>query len=269
MHRTRRVARLPIRDPIALARLLQDVLEQSHNGSQAHAARAIGGPKKSASEAAWQTLLSRLLGCSQRSIQAKTYRRLRELVPNDRHDELFDAVASPEAWALLEAYDRWIVERGDRFVLRRGMRYRLTPAGLRRERGSHFMQRDAELSHLLRHLREDVALRSYRRSFEDRATALGHSRMRIALAVVRTLEPLLERSESGFIERGWKELSPDELRQFIEAGFARESILLRRPPRIQRAQAMLESAKRGANSTKNARRSDSSGGRIGVRGPGL
>lgn len=61
---------------------------------------------------------------------------------------------------------------------------------------------------------------------------------RLALALFRTLEPLLDAHSSGGIERHHSELDDQELRRFVRAGFEREMILLlARPGDIERAQS--------------------------------
>lgn len=74
-------------------------------------------------------------------------------------------------------------------------------------------------------------------------TALASDRRfltdRLALALFRTLEPLLDSHASGGIERHHSELDDQELRKFVRAGFDREMILLlARPGDIERAQAV-------------------------------
>ncbi|HXT14581.1 MAG TPA: hypothetical protein VN706_03050 [Gemmatimonadaceae bacterium] len=65
---------------------------------------------------------------------------------------------------------------------------------------------------------------------------LGIERDRIALALLRTLEPLLVAEQTGGIERNWRELDEAELRRFVECGLQRELILLTRANSEIRAQ---------------------------------
>ncbi len=62
--------------------------------------------------------------------------------------------------------------------------------------------------------------------------------MRFKTAIVRILLPLLEVRESGWIERRGAELSRDEFRRFVEHGWERERIVLRRDGDLQRAQRL-------------------------------
>jgi hypothetical protein len=59
--------------------------------------------------------------------------------------------------------------------------------------------------------------------------------LRQEVAVLRVIEPLLEASQSGYVERSWSELSAKERRDFIDAGIRRELILLDREPALARA----------------------------------
>lgn len=223
-----RARRLTVVDPAGLARLLQQVIDQRYSGKQLRAA----GPNRS-----FQSQLSRLLARRQRSIQMKTFERLMRLVPKGLHDELFAAVLSPPVSEILGAYSRWQNERALRFTSRRGRRWRMTRRGIKKADGIPFTQRLEEGDYLLDRLREKLP--SYFTSFDKSLEKLGHSAVRKNLAYIRIIEPLLEMRESAFVERGWQELTDEELAQFINAGMTRERILLRRSPDLQRAQEVL------------------------------
>jgi hypothetical protein len=61
---------------------------------------------------------------------------------------------------------------------------------------------------------------------------------RFAVAVYRMLDPLLSSAASGWVERRHLELSPDEFRQFVSAGWRRETIMLNRKDDALRLQRL-------------------------------
>ena len=85
--------------------------------------------------------------------------------------------------------------------------------------------------------------RKFPRQFEVLESALARGKFddrRRNIALMRIVGPLLDASDTAYIERRWNELTNDELRQFIHAGIRREVILLRRSPDAQRAQEIAD-----------------------------
>jgi hypothetical protein len=227
----RRRRRLTVAHPEGLARLLREVIDERYGGVQLRAARG---------SVSRQSQFSRLLRAKTPTIQVKTFEWLKRFVPPERRAELVASLLSPSVSDMVLAYHLWLGERGDRFPSRRGRRWRMTSRGIRKADGIPFTQRLKESEYLVQRLRQQPDLVSYFRSFERAAKARGHSGARINLAYIRVVEPLLEMRESGFVERGWEEMSPEDLRQFLEAGFTRERVLLNRSPDLQRAQEVFE-----------------------------
>ena len=61
------------------------------------------------------------------------------------------------------------------------------------------------------------------REFMTATDQLGHeASLRQALALIRVVDPLLSTRDSGFVERGWRELPDDEFIRFVEAGLVRD-----------------------------------------------
>ncbi len=73
------------------------------------------------------------------------------------------------------------------------------------------------------------------RKFVEWAEDQGHGPWRIRLAKARVLAPLVCYARTLGVERGWHELTTRERSQFIEAGIARERIMLRVAPAHIRA----------------------------------
>jgi len=81
--------------------------------------------------------------------------------------------------------------------------------------------------------------RAFRAIFErfDRMLArMGHSKARSLYAYQRVFEGLVSFNASGGIERPRMEMSPSEVKSYLKAGIARETIILRRSPDLHRAQ---------------------------------
>ncbi len=186
------------------------------------------------------------------------------------------AVMGPVASGVEMAYTYWQQERAGRFMRRKGPRFLPSLTGPLKVR--EMTEREASAValaetpddlddnamyyclfyggpagglrgvHAARHfewmeLREYLGARGFARPLErfgQEAIDKGHSWARVDLAMLRILEPLLEASESAFIERHWRELTADEMRAFIRHGIARERILLNRPPSDERAQAIAK-----------------------------
>jgi hypothetical protein len=94
-------------------------------------------------------------------------------------------------------------------------------------------RRHAELKGLLRRVDEVLPGKS------SNTPGGGKAHARLALIEWRVLSPLLQWEESGFTERHWSELSNDELRRFVIAGYERENILAARDDDDTRIRAAL------------------------------
>jgi hypothetical protein len=70
--------------------------------------------------------------------------------------------------------------------------------------------------------------------FVARAIDAGHDQGRVALAVHRVFEPLLQVRASGYVEIGSEELTDAEYIRFITSGLQREKLLLKRSPDLNR-----------------------------------
>ena len=76
--------------------------------------------------------------------------------------------------------------------------------------------------------------------FRSQMRDLGHSDLRIGLAIGRAIYPLLQSEASGGIEMSSHELSPADVRTFVRHGRHRERMLLRRPPARQRFEQLAK-----------------------------
>ena len=96
----------------------------------------------------------------------------------------------------------------------------------------------AERREILKHLKAQRpwVLNRFQSFLEKR----GHLGARSDMAIARAVDPLLDGPESGFVERSWRDLSDDELARFVDAGLARERILLNRSPDVMRTQEISE-----------------------------
>lgn len=153
---------------------------------------------------------------------------------------LFEAVVSPEGADLIDAV--WIPWLHDAWKA-------WAPRSTRRRLSFAFAvpgektPRDAERLHAVHRLRDYLrsrpALVSYVTPFDglvERRAALGwYDGLCAALAVVQALDPLLHGERTGGIERGWKEMSDDELARYLKAAYICAELLLRREDVLTRA----------------------------------
>jgi len=196
------------------------------HGSQSAVARKTG---------IQQSQLSRLANGRLKHLGLDQFRRLAMSLTIDAHSRLQHALFSADAATAVKAYGQWVTAKTDL---------------IRRPVGSHWTTQRGRLRQAKRTVAQDErcanldALNSHiRQRFPDlynqflrKVDRLQVGRDRCWLALLRTLEPLVEDGASGFIERSWTELSDAELRVFIDAGLKRETILLTREADFQRAQ---------------------------------
>jgi hypothetical protein len=76
--------------------------------------------------------------------------------------------------------------------------------------------------------------------FADEMKKRNVDTARQEVAVMRVIEPLLEATQSAYIERSYSELTERERRDFIDAGIKRELILLDREPALTRARRIAD-----------------------------
>lgn len=152
--------------------------------------------------------------------------------------------------ARADAYEAWCVERAERFIRRRGDRWEVGDDGPLLVRWSEPLGDDGalpladdapSLSRVVEVLRRDdyreLLIRvgaspagGYLRAFHRFCRERAVTRARRLVAIVRILEPLLEAGEGGHLERGWRDLSDQEVSAFVYHGVMRERLLLKRRP---------------------------------------
>jgi hypothetical protein len=177
-----------------------------------------------------QETFSALLRGDRQHVREKTYRALMDFA-GARSDAMERCFFSSVAIGLLALEEQANEERWKGYLDRC---VPIDPAA----RGEEQRRRVEAFNALLRHVQQNYV--GYCRSFENRVRALGHGPAQIRAAYFRVLEHLLPADSSGGLGRTWEELPPDELRQFLEAGFQRELIFLRRSPDNSRAQQRAE-----------------------------
>jgi hypothetical protein len=227
----RRQRRWHIVDRALLADELRRVIPPAQDGGQSAVARKIGIN---------QPVLSRLLAKKRGEVSEHTVKALLKLIPPERHLNLTQALLTPEARDALDKYEIWLESEVIRFepdpqaLLKRNksgeqasIRYRRSP------------ERYEDRRHLFRAMFErcPTHLRRFVRMLKKR----GHEGSpRVALAIFRVIEPLLQARRSGFIERRWQDMTRNDFVRFVEAGLARETLLLDRSPDVFQAQRASE-----------------------------
>jgi transcriptional regulator with XRE-family HTH domain len=201
-----RQAFLPVHDPQALGDLLRDAARNL--GGQAQAARRVGLS---------QPALSRLIAGKRRSISWATLDRLSALVGVEGHRALVRAIENPAAMEVMRDYKSWLTVE---------LKHAL---GFKRVSGEWVC--DEDLLRDVGRLRELLSARfpTLFKAF-DQLLARRVISERAQLAYWRILGPLLRGpplSSMGLgIETHRWELSDQAVRQFVEAGVRRETILL-------------------------------------------
>ena len=233
-----------ILDPPAVARLIERAVRARYDGNRTLAARRC--------EIDPATLV-RLSQQKQPTIRHGTYVRMAQhLLEPDEIAALDAALRSPLAYELGGVNYHWETmyasdlgygpntpawEMGARALVLTGIDP-LAIGDRARERWAEYRKRDR--SDMWDRL-EPICQEQFN-AFGKFAIARGHFGMRILVAENRVLAPLLEQSQSGFIERSWREMSNAELIRFVRDGLARERILLRRPALHDRAAAAARRA---------------------------
>jgi hypothetical protein len=150
------------------------------------------------------------------------------------------AIATPEAFRILErGFDEWCGERVHRLHERRDPCWRILD-------GRVVQAPYCEAVHSFRnHVTRDLLNRAWRacrgviEEFDKWMVKQGVTPERRRVSHTRLVEPLAEAHESAFVERSIDELSPTDLRNFLDAGIKRERILLRnRGSDLERAAAV-------------------------------
>lgn len=179
-----------------------------------------------------QTTLWRYSTRDATSVKENTWRWIEDLVGPDRRLFLRMAVVSPEEQVLIDRYEMWCARSLAKYKPDSFPRIEWNAKS-----GTAKVRND---------LRKDLA-RKLSPKVRDRWNAAcdefsaSPNSPRVYLAALRVWGPLLESEEAGPVERARKDLSPSELRRYLEAGVRREIILLRRAPALARAQQALAS----------------------------
>lgn len=197
--------RISIDDPKRLARLVKDAAQAA--GSTNSAAHRIGLS---------QSFLSRLENRKLKSITARNYQKLKELVGEPM---LSDAVDPPETQHALREYRKW----------------------LQRERPQE--EERKRLLQLWGYL--SLSYPSYVNPLER--ALKQHEPVRRDVAIARVASPLLAAYSTGEIELGWEELENTwsarerpQLRRYLNAAVQAECVLLKRRPADRRARQVIE-----------------------------
>lgn len=225
-HRTR--TRIQISDPDALARVVDRVIVECFGGIELEAAKSLGVEP---------SLFSRLRRGRANSISEKALTSIRKRLERPDKNAVDAAVLTVAAAELLNAFDAWVSREHGRLLHHEDAID--TPVGrelCRLPAWEH--QRGSEMDYLIQTLEERIP--GVFDELDDFLERRRHFRRRAELAYARILGPLLDSVESGHIERRWQDLSDKELKRFVQAGIARERILLDRPQDVQQAQEMAK-----------------------------
>jgi DNA-binding transcriptional regulator YdaS (Cro superfamily) len=203
-----------------------------------------------------ETRTAERLGVSQSTVNRMRNRALEKITRNTvialeraaklLNEELLsglrDALVPPTAQEYLWGYNEWCQERTTRWQERDGKTWRIGPL-MRAEpsAGPGYtlpVVRQEFLRLLWKRVHQEFpeVFRKFREEMKRRSV----DGMRQEVAITRIIEPLLEATQSAYVERSYSELTERERRDFIDAGIKRELILLDREPAITRARRLAE-----------------------------
>lgn len=224
--------RFRIADPKGLGQELQREVDRRFGGNKSAAARAADLD---------QPHFTRLLAGEYEAITVPTGRALRDFLPADRLETFYNLVMGEGARSLLKSlYRDWIKEAGSRG------HWAAVPLLFKsKDDEIHFVE-DHEalywnrLGLYLEMLKECLnRFPSYLAPLDKAIEQGNYSLARKGVSLARIFEPLLDHYNSGFVERGWHELSDDEKMRFLDASVRREVILLNRDPNAVRASGVF------------------------------
>lgn len=228
------MVRISLESPTELAEMLRQVVKARFSGNASNAARVAGLA---------QSHFAKLLAGRLRAVTPDTVRALRVFLTRHSAFRLDSMLSAPEAYFLDRYHSLWLAHvsnciGGD-----------WTPLFERGAKGASLVRgglSQRAKSQLLADLVTDwirPPLASYfapLEGFFKRAGPHAIPGPRRFLAVLRIAAPLLDHHESGFMERGWQELSLKEKTAFLKAGVTRELILLNRETGLARASSVAK-----------------------------
>jgi hypothetical protein len=233
-----------ILDRACVARVLESAIRVRYDGNRATAAARSGVDTAT---------LFRLNRQVLSEIRHDTYNRItKTLLKADEVVQLDAALESPLQYELGRLNLRWTYLHTaapgygpDTPAWELGARALMLTAIDRDAVGSHARERWREYVNRERHAMWERLQRVCWDQFDGfrrDMLAKRHQPDRILVAWERVLAPLLERSQSGFIELSWCELTDRDFARFVRIGLQRERILLKRPPLGRRAAAVAREA---------------------------
>jgi hypothetical protein len=222
-----------VQDMSAFTSVVNTLIDHVGDGQQTILAERIGLTQSALSRLS-RGLTPRITRTTAVALETAT-----KLVSTELTDQFRAAIISPEAMRLHnDGYLAWCDERFDRWEERDGPSWLVHADGQPRSTGvADPMGLCATRRRLVQALWQ-IAHQDFPAvfaAFRDAMMARHVDKIRQEVAVLRVIEPLLEASQSGYVERSWSELSAKERRDFIDAGIRRELILLDRQPALARA----------------------------------
>lgn len=209
-----------VADRSGLAGLIQRAVKERFGSSQRRAARELAGPEATERQVArLQRLINRLVRGETGRITKETVQVLMELVGPERQDEVRQVLLTPAARARLARYRRWMERETARTPGTQHLERQLRGWRLRKRHGKRFEKP-------LKELFED---------FDRFLERIGCTVPRAELAYRDVLAPLMRDAVSGKVERGATELSPTEMRRYLQHAFGVQRVLLSRPLDATRA----------------------------------
>lgn len=212
----------PILDRPALAGLIQNVVNVRFGESQSEAARSVG---------IHPSQINRIIQEKAAGLRPAALAALERLVPRRYHRKLHDALLNEAVEEVIATGDRWRIWAHDARHLSR----RTSPNPFESSQAVQAREAARKNRHFALKWTWEDEYPAPCNQLAGEAAKYDQSELRLQWAWERMLEPLLDAEDTAFLERTWDELSAREKRSFVEASVARERVLLRREPDLQRA----------------------------------
>ena len=230
----RRVKIVRLEAPDALGEVLREVVLEKYDGNLSQAAREARVVRPT---------FYKLVKGTYRGSHMGVLGRVRRIVPVNRRARFDDAILGPVARRVLDRYDRWLDGQFENIAVGDDVeRRKPTRMTLKKWITWRFMYRPRTRKQRLQLVLVQMRSRfpELIAEFERRLYDCRHFHRRGKLALMRVIAPLIDADDSECVERGWREMTVDELRAFLKAGMKRELILLSRSPDVQRAQEIAK-----------------------------
>jgi hypothetical protein len=222
-----------IKDPVLLGTVVEEMIEQLGKGSEIETERLTGIERSTLNRLRAKHPRRKGKSTKHNRILHMTAWRLEQAAKRlgpGWHRKFLRSMGADRR--RMSGYREWVAERVTRWERRRGAHWRCVDGRVEvAGRGTRFkVSRQRFLEHTSQEIQGVLKERrpaTFKKILDFEEVGFNKAGIeRARLAWVRIIEPLLEWPESALVEVPWWALELDKLCQFIEAGLARERLLI-------------------------------------------